>query len=80
MGVDSYFGVENVSSCVQSTLSVRRFEKGGCGAGVVDETVDVEEKVQVLGRLGQEERLHAVLQQMVPGVFHCRVAAISPTG
>ena len=74
----TYFGVENVSSCVDYTLPMRGFEKGGSVSGVVDETVDVEQKVEVLGRLGQEERLHPVLQQMVAGVFHCRVATISP--
>ena len=74
----TYFGAENVSSCVDHAFPVRGFEKGGSVAGVVDETVDVEQKVEVLGRLGQEERLHPVLQQMVAGVFHCRVATISP--
>ena len=38
----TYFGVENVSSCVDYTFPVRGFEKGGSVAGVVDETVGVE--------------------------------------
>ena len=38
----TYFGVENVSSCVDYTLPMRGFEKGGSVSGVVDETVDVE--------------------------------------
>lgn len=37
---------------------------------VVDEIVLVEDQIQVLERLGQEERLHPVVQRVVLDVLH----------
>ena len=36
----------------------------------MDEVVRVEQQVQVLGRLGQEERFHPILQSVIPYILH----------
>ena len=58
-----------------SFLTVGRLEQVGVHPPVVDEVVRVEEEVEVLGRLGEKEGLHPVLQGVGPHVLDRRVAA-----
>ncbi len=39
-------------------------------AGIVDEVFSVEQEIEVLRRLGQEERLHPVFQRVVANILN----------
>lgn len=69
-GVDGVcFCVEDVTPGPQDALSIGGYHRVKGGAVVVDEVGRVEQKVEVFHSLGQEERLHAVVQLVVSQIF-----------
>ena len=53
---------------------MRCFHNVCVGARVVDEVIRVEQEVEVLGGLGQEERLHPVVQGVGQNIFHSSIS------
>ena len=67
------FRVEDVRARFDDAFSVRRGDDLAVAAGIVDEVVRVEEKVEVLGGLRQEERLHAVVLSVISDIFYLKI-------
>lgn len=62
--------VEYVPSEIHDAFPTGRINDGAVHARVVNEVVGVEEQVEVLGRLGKEEGLHAVFFAVVAHIFY----------
>lgn len=61
--------VEDVTPCAQDALPIGGYHRIKGGAVIVDEVGGVKQKVEVFHSLGQEERLHAVVQFVVSQIF-----------
>ena len=54
---------------IQKALTSVGFMNRSLVAGIVDEVFSVEQEIEVLRRLGQEERLHPVFQRVVANIL-----------
>ena len=67
--------VIRTQTCVDEAVATCCVHERAAAACVVDEVVLVEHQVQVLGRLRQEEGLHAVVEEVVLHVLHLKQSA-----